>query len=35
VPAPAHVLAKVKALTEAHARLPVPEGAGRHVGQKR
>lgn len=35
VPAPAHVLEKLKAITEAHAKLPVPEGVGRHVGQKR
>ncbi len=35
VPAPGKVLDKVAALTKAHAGLPVPEGAGRHVGQKR
>lgn len=29
------VLAKVKAIAEAHAALPAPEGAGRFVGQKR
>lgn len=34
VPAPENVLTKVKAIAEAHARLPIPEGAGRHVGQK-
>ncbi|MBB3975422.1 carnitine 3-dehydrogenase [Rhizobium azooxidifex] len=35
VPAPAHVLDRLKAITEAHAKLPAPEGVGRHVGQKR
>ena len=35
VSAPENVLTKVKAIAEAHAKLPVPEGAGRHVGQKR
>ena len=35
VPAPAHVLGKLKAIAEAHAGLPMPEGVGRHVGQKR
>ncbi|NVD39307.1 carnitine 3-dehydrogenase [Ensifer sp. HO-A22] len=35
VAAPAKVLDKLKAITEAHAGLPTPEGAGRFVGQKR
>ncbi|NRQ15518.1 carnitine 3-dehydrogenase [Ensifer sesbaniae] len=35
VPAPEHVLSKLRAITEAHAKLPAPEGAGRFVGQKR
>jgi carnitine 3-dehydrogenase len=34
-PAPAEVLAKVNAIAAEHAKLPTPEGAGRHVGQKR
>ncbi len=34
-PAPAHVLAKVKEIADAHASLPVPEGFGRQVGQKK
>ena len=33
-PAPA-VAERIAALAEAHARLPLPEGAGRHVGQPR
>jgi carnitine 3-dehydrogenase len=35
MPAPAEVMAKVVPIAEAHARLAVPDGAGRHVGQKR
>ena len=35
VSAPEHVLTRVKAIADAHATLPLPEGAGRHVGQKR
>lgn len=35
VAAPAKVLDKLKAITEGHAGLPTPEGAGRFVGQKR
>ncbi len=35
VAAPAKVLDKLKAITEAHAGLPTLEGAGRFVGQKR
>lgn len=35
VPAPASVLDRVKAIAEAHASLPKPEGTGRAVGQKR
>ncbi|MDX3925023.1 MAG: carnitine 3-dehydrogenase [Shinella sp.] len=35
VSAPADVLAKIAPIAEGHAKLPVPEGAGRHVGQKR
>ncbi|WFU04257.1 carnitine 3-dehydrogenase (plasmid) [Rhizobium sp. CB3171] len=34
-PAPEEVLSKIRPIAEAHARLPVPEGVGRHVGQKR
>ncbi|TCR80125.1 carnitine 3-dehydrogenase [Rhizobium sp. BK376] len=34
-PAPAEVFAKVNAIAAEHAKLPTPEGAGRHVGQKR
>jgi carnitine 3-dehydrogenase len=33
--APAEVLAKLKPIAEAHAKLPVPDGAGRSVGQKK
>ena len=35
VPAPETVLARIRAIAEAHATLPAPEGVGRHVGQKR
>jgi carnitine 3-dehydrogenase len=35
VAAPAEVLAKLKPIAEAHARLAEPEGVGRSVGQKR
>jgi carnitine 3-dehydrogenase len=35
IAAPAEVLAKLTAIAEAHARLPVPEGVGRTVGQRR
>ncbi|WP_104662993.1 carnitine 3-dehydrogenase [Ensifer adhaerens] len=35
VAAPETVLGKLRAITEAHAQLPTPEGAGRFVGQKR
>ncbi|MBD9647903.1 carnitine 3-dehydrogenase [Ensifer sp. ENS09] len=35
VTAPEKVLSKLRAITEAHAQLPTPEGAGRFVGQKR
>ncbi|MBX4869924.1 carnitine 3-dehydrogenase [Rhizobium bangladeshense] len=35
VPAPAAVLDKVKTIAAAHSGLPLPEGAGRHVGQRR
>ncbi len=35
VAAPEEVLSKLRPIAEAHASLPVPEGAGRHVGQKR
>ncbi|MGO4619876.1 carnitine 3-dehydrogenase [Ensifer sp. 2YAB10] len=35
VTAPEAVLSKLRAITEAHAKLPTPEGAGRFVGQKR
>ncbi|QRM56046.1 carnitine 3-dehydrogenase [Sinorhizobium sp. BG8] len=35
VTAPEKVLAKLQAITEAHAALPKPEGVGRAVGQKR
>ncbi|SIQ23483.1 carnitine 3-dehydrogenase [Rhizobium sp. RU20A] len=34
-PAPSAVLEKIAAIADAHARLPAPEGVGRHVGQKR
>ncbi|UWU24859.1 carnitine 3-dehydrogenase (plasmid) [Rhizobium sp. CB3060] len=34
-PAPEEVLSKIRPIAEAHAKLPVPEGVGRHVGQKR
>lgn len=34
-PASAEVWAKLKAIAEAHAGLPLPEGAGRAVGQKK
>ncbi len=33
--APAHVAEKAAEFAAAHARLPLPEGAGRHVGQAR
>ncbi|NTF45584.1 carnitine 3-dehydrogenase [Rhizobium rhizogenes] len=33
--APEEVLAKLRPIAAAHAALPMPEGAGRHVGQKR
>ena len=35
VSAPESVLSKLRAITEAHATLPKPEGVGRAVGQKR
>ncbi|MBY5611442.1 carnitine 3-dehydrogenase [Rhizobium leguminosarum] len=35
IPAPADIIGKAKAIAEAHANLAAPEGAGRHVGQKR
>ncbi|NUS67083.1 MAG: carnitine 3-dehydrogenase [Ensifer adhaerens] len=35
VAAPETVLSKLRAITEAHAQLPTPDGAGRFVGQKR
>lgn len=35
IPAPTEVLARLAAITEAHAELPLPEGVGRSVGQKR
>ena len=35
VPAPADIIDKAKAIARAHAELTAPEGAGRHVGQKR
>ncbi|EJC83177.1 3-hydroxyacyl-CoA dehydrogenase [Rhizobium leguminosarum bv. trifolii WSM2297] len=35
VPAPAAVLDRVTAIAGMHAKLPVPEGVGRHVGQRR
>ncbi|MGE6785211.1 carnitine 3-dehydrogenase [Ensifer adhaerens] len=35
VSAPETVLSKLRAIAEAHAQLPTPEGAGRFVGQKR
>jgi carnitine 3-dehydrogenase len=35
VPAPAAVLDKTMAIANAHAALALPEGVGRHVGQKR
>jgi carnitine 3-dehydrogenase len=34
-PAPEEVLSKIRPIAEAHAKLPVPDGVGRHVGQKR
>lgn len=34
-PAPEEVLNKIRPIAEAHAKLPVPDGVGRHVGQKR
>ncbi|MDK4741138.1 carnitine 3-dehydrogenase [Rhizobium sp. CNPSo 3464] len=34
-PAPEEVLSKIRPIAEAHAKLPAPEGVGRHVGQKR
>jgi carnitine 3-dehydrogenase len=34
-PASAEVWAKLKAIADAHAALPLPEGAGRAVGQKK
>ena len=34
-PAAAHVFARLKDIADAHAALPQPEEAGRHVGQKR
>ncbi len=34
-PAPTAVLQKIAAIADSHARLPAPEGVGRHVGQKR
>ncbi|MBB3609189.1 carnitine 3-dehydrogenase [Rhizobium sp. BK602] len=33
--APEEVLSRLKPIAAAHAQLPLPEGAGRHVGQKR
>ncbi|SCB58324.1 carnitine 3-dehydrogenase [Rhizobium aethiopicum] len=35
MPAPAVVLNKIKAIATAHSELALPEGAGRHVGQRR
>jgi carnitine 3-dehydrogenase len=35
VPPLAGVLAKLRPMIDAHASLPLPEGAGRHVGQKK
>jgi carnitine 3-dehydrogenase len=35
VAAPEEVLVRVRPIAAAHAALPMPEGAGRHVGQKR
>ncbi|MBX5162692.1 MULTISPECIES: carnitine 3-dehydrogenase [unclassified Rhizobium] len=35
VPAPAALLDKAKAIANAHAALALPEGVGRHIGQKR
>src|SRR5262249_23080676 len=35
VPPQADVLAKFETLAKAHADLPLPDGAGRHVGQKK
>jgi carnitine 3-dehydrogenase len=35
IPAPAAVFDKAKVIAQAHATLTVPEGVGRHVGQKR
>jgi carnitine 3-dehydrogenase len=34
-PAPEEVLGKIRPIAEAHAKLPLPAGIGRHVGQKR
>lgn len=34
-PAPEHILARLRPIAAAHAALPRPEGAGRHVGQRR
>ena len=34
-PAPEEVLSKIRPIAEAHAKLPLPDGIGRHVGQKR
>ena len=34
-PASAEVWAKLKAVADAHANLPLPEGAGRAVGQRK
>ncbi|QND45422.1 carnitine 3-dehydrogenase (plasmid) [Rhizobium lusitanum] len=34
-PAPKEVLGKIRPIAEAHAKLPLPDGIGRHVGQKR
>ncbi|TCU20233.1 carnitine 3-dehydrogenase [Rhizobium sullae] len=33
--APGEVLSKIKPISEVHAKLPIPDGVGRHVGQKR
>lgn len=35
VPAPEAVLAKIRPIAEAHAKLAPPEGTGRHVGQRK
>ncbi|CAN7626955.1 carnitine 3-dehydrogenase [Rhizobium rhizogenes] len=34
-PAPEEVLGKIKQIAQAHTKLPLPDGIGRHVGQKR